>query len=293
MGAVVLHGDVPARQGARELAAAVAGMRVVRDHERVPIDLVDLAQIACGGCERVLRREMIEIAEVLARKGLNADDERQGALQVAAERQDRLRRGERRHRARREAARAAQHDARAVRDAHDRVVDAARDRPFADQERVRDAAEALERFAVAIGDRFARTVPARHHERVRRAGRKKQMVQGRVGQHHAEIAIVRRDPGEFHLRTRDHDRTFAREQRTFGIGGELDEFARSREVAHHQREGPFFTVLALAQRDDRRRIARVAGEMVAAEPFERDDGAARKQCGCLRDRLGSANAPAA
>ena len=71
-------------------------MHVVGDRERFGADFVHRAKITRGFGKRFLRREMIEIADVLARECLSVDDERDGVLQIAAERENRTGRRQRR-----------------------------------------------------------------------------------------------------------------------------------------------------------------------------------------------------
>jgi hypothetical protein len=85
-----------------------------------------------------------------------------------------------------------------------------------DEDVVGDAREALARVVVAVGDRLVGDVAARHHERRRGVGRQ-QVVQRRVGQHHAELGAARGDrrrDGRVGAPRREHDRALAaREQR--------------------------------------------------------------------------------
>ena len=98
-------------------------------------------------------------------------------------------------------------------------------------------------------DRLVGHVAAGHHERHADVG-EQQVVQRRVGEHHAELARARRD------RRRDaragrrgamHDRALARERARCRARS-----ARARDVAHHQRERPVLAVLAGAQPRRRR-----------------------------------------
>ncbi len=86
---------------------------------------------------------MVQIADVLAREGLSIDDERECVLEVGADAEHRTARRQRRDRARRIATRVTKHDRTIWTDGRYRVVDAARDFAFADQECVGDAAETI------------------------------------------------------------------------------------------------------------------------------------------------------
>ena len=82
----------------------------------------------------------------------------------------------------------------------------------------------LDRVLVAVRDRLARAVGAGHHERVGRAGREEQMVQRRVGQHHAEFAgcRARRRAACQRPRASTIGRADEVEQR-LGLGREIDQ----------------------------------------------------------------------
>ena len=92
-------------------------------------------------------------------------------------------------------------------DARDGIVHAARDGPFADQKTVRDTGELLQRVVVFIGDGLAGAIRAGHDQNLGGAGGKQQMMQRRVGQHHAKLIIFRRDSGQFDFRARENDGT--------------------------------------------------------------------------------------
>ena len=74
------------------------------------------------------------------------------------------------------------------------------------QECVRNAGKTLQRVFILIGDRLARAVGAGHDQSFRSAGREEQVMQGRVGEHHAQFVVVRGHPDQFHFRGREHDR---------------------------------------------------------------------------------------
>ena len=92
----------------------------------------------------------------------------------------------------------------------------------------------LERVVVVVGDRLVGDVAARHHERRAGVG-EQQVVQRRVGQHHAELAARRARPPAATARVRparrEHDRPLAARRAAPLVGVvELDERARGREV---------------------------------------------------------------
>ncbi len=84
-------------------------------------------------------------------------------------------------------------------DASNGIVNATRDGSFADQECVGDAGELLQGIFVAVGDWLARTICAGHNQDFGGTRGKQQMVQRRVGQHHAKIVIFRSDSRQIDL----------------------------------------------------------------------------------------------
>ncbi len=72
-----------------------------------------------------------------------------------------------------------------------RVVDAACDWALADEKDIGDAREPVEGVVVLVRDGLARPIGAGHDQQRRRAGREQQVMQRRVGQHHAVVAVVR------------------------------------------------------------------------------------------------------
>ena len=89
------------------------------------------------------------------------------------------------------AARAPQNRRAESASARDRIIHTPRDRPLADQESVGDSGKLLQRVVVLISDGFARTIRAGHHQNFGGAGRKEQVMQRSVWQHHAEFVVFR------------------------------------------------------------------------------------------------------
>ena len=181
---------------------------------------------------------------------------------------------------------------------HDAVVRAQADAPVVREDEIRHGRERRARFRVRMADRRARRVAARHHEvRRHRAVEsvgigKEQHLERRVGEHHADARIARRDGGrELRLLT-------ARQQqdgllvpcehrllrRVLDAAGAAD----GGEVARHDGERFARAVLGLAQRRDRRFVRRVAGEVEAADAFDGDAAAAREHFARSRDGCAAA-----
>ena len=95
--------------------------------------------------------------------------------------------------------------------------------PPADEERVGDAAQPFPRISVREGDRLAGSVGARHHQHVRRAGVKEQVMEWRVRQHDADrIAAGRHILAERRpSKRRQYDRTGRRGEKGLVLGAQV------------------------------------------------------------------------
>ena len=127
-------------------------------------------------------------------------------------------------------------------------------------------------LVVVDADRLVGEVSARHHEWPPRIGHQ-QVMERRVGRHHADPAAVRGD-GRCERRAcapaRDDDRARRRlEQGALG-GGQSDELCGR---GGHDRERLRLTLLALAQPRHGRLVGRIAREVVAAEALYGEDAA--------------------
>ncbi len=172
--------------------------------------------------------------------------------------------------------RAADHDGRARRGRpHHRVVRARGDRAVVEQDEVGDAGQALQRVLVAVGDRLVRDVAAGHHQRPARVAQQ-QVVERRVGQHHAEVRRGRRHRGR-HRRPRPprrhDDRPVAAPQQALVRGAEARERPRRLAVGGHHRERLLLPALARPQPRDRPLVLCPAGKVEAPDPLHGDDRA--------------------
>ena len=189
------------------------------------------------------------------------------------------------------AARAPQHQRRRAQPGRHRaeqgVVGAGVDRPVVDHERVGDGAEASSRIGVQVGDRLLGDVARGHHQRRADVG-EQQVMQRRVREHHPEVRASRRDrrgdrrPG---APASDDDRPHAVGEQGLLGRGELDELAGAVEVRRHERERLALAPLALAQGRHRALVGRRAGEVVAADPLDRQDRARDEHPGGGLDRV--------
>ena len=191
-------------------------MQVVGDDLRR--DAVEPAQVIDGLEERLVRREVLEVADVMAHHHVGAERHGDRGLELGADRQDRpSRAADERQRLGRHAPRARRTWVRpSPRGAHDRVVAPDVDRPVVAEHAVDEAGEADARIVVRVGDGLVAEVAARHHQGSADA-RQEQVVQRRVREEEAEVGQPRRDR-RGHRRAgrprRQHDRpTDGRERR--------------------------------------------------------------------------------
>ena len=83
-----------------------------------------------------------------------------------------------------------------------------------------------QRVLVFIRNGLARAIGAGHHQRFRRAGVEKQVMQRSIGQHYAEFVVLGRDAIELNLRAGKNDRTGDGQQQRLGFRRKLDQPAR-------------------------------------------------------------------
>src|SRR5829696_2837003 len=156
------------------------------------------------------------------------------------------------------------------------VVAAHVDLTVVDKEVVGDLAQLIQCFLVAIGDGLVRVVAAGHDERDARVAQK-QVVQRRVGEHHAQGFLARGylfgDTGPLPTFQEDYGTCRRGEQRLFVRGDEADLTYLS-EAACHEREGLVLAHLAAPQGPYSLLVERVAGQMVTAETLYGDDSPA-------------------
>ena len=185
-----------------------------------------------------------------------------------------------RHRQRREAAGTAHRHGRPVAPAEDRVLAGHRDLAIVGDEDVRDGAESPHRVVVGEAQRFAGEVARGHDEHRRGSWRpvgqigEEQVVQWRIGEHDTELV----ESGGHRVGHRGGREPRQQHDGPLGAGedgdrpvGHLDHLGEDVEVRGHEREGLVRTVLAPAQLGDGRGVRRVAGQVVAADPLDRQD----------------------
>ncbi len=170
-----------------------------------------------------------------------------------------------------------------------------------DEPGIGDPAESLPGIGIVVTDRLVAEVAAGHHERGQRLrsraghGAEQQVVQWRVREQHADERIARR-----HERrqaavvpvSHEHDRPL-RAGEQLGFCRIDDGQAPGRlEIADHDGERLVAPALAHAQLGKRCRRARVARQVIATEPLDRDDRAVGQQALRTGDRrVGAVDRP--
>ena len=179
-------------------------------------------------------------------------------------------------------------------DAHHRVVGADVDRAVVDRNRSAIAREPLQRVVVAVGDRLVGDVAAGHDQRHAGGGR----AAGGAAACRAASRPARRRAARPPSATpppgagaQEDDRACRRAQQLAPRRAQLASARAAVRSAHHDRERLLVAVLAAAQRRDRLRVVGVAGEVVAAEPLDRDDRAAAQRRRGRRDGVARSAEP--
>ena len=290
-------------RGEHRLLGPAAGLvrRVGVGDEPLGRDLVHLRELPGRSLERIDRRDAAHVTDVLAhpRVGTSRDTERVLQLAPDGQRWNDVEREA--YRQRRVATGPADRELLAVDHAHDRVVARDVDRAVVDEPGVGDPAESLPGIGIVVTDRLVAEVAAGHHERGQRLrsraghGAEQQVVQWRVREQHADERIARR-----HQRrqaavvpvSHEHDRPL-RAGEQLGFCRIDDGQAPGRlEIADHDGERLVAPALARAQLGKRRRRARVARQVIATEPLDRDDRAVGQQALRTGDRrVGAVDRP--
>ena len=160
-------------------------MEIVRDH--FGAHAVERGQVVDRLEERPIRREVLEVSDVMTRDDDVATRDGHGRLQLCTDRQHRALRGEReRHGLGCVPARPAEQLQPAASRAFDGVVAADVYLAVVCEEAVDHRPQPRCGVAVVVRDRLVAAVAARHHERTADTCQQ-QVVQRRVGQEHAEV----------------------------------------------------------------------------------------------------------
>ena len=227
---MVLHAEVPEPRALERVARReVVGVQVVRDHlGRDGEQALEVLDALAEGPERLVGPQ---VADVGPDPGPSALGQAEGALELGAAGQHRAPRRDRQRRARGDvAARAAQEHGPPAHGPQHRVVRPRVDRAVVDQDEVGDGAEPLGHLLVAVHDGLVGDVPARHDEDRADVGQE-QVVQRRVGQHHAEVGRARGDRGR-------HPRARRRGASTMGRSGPASSAASAAPSSTSSRAAP-------------------------------------------------------
>ena len=169
-------------------------MRVGDKHIRG--DTGQRLQMRLSRIERRQGGEVVHVADVLAQPGVLSVGDRHGVLQVCSHGQCRRHRDRQRDGQRRVSARAPDRQLDAVDHPHDRVIAGHQDGPVVHQPAVGEVRKPVEGIVIGEADRLATQIARRHHQRRRSRliarQPEQQDVQRRVGQHDAEIGVMRR-----------------------------------------------------------------------------------------------------
>ena len=227
---------------------------------------------------------VVQVADVRAEDHLGAERQGHGVLQVPAHRQDRGDLKAQVDRQRGKAAGAAQHLQAVGADPGDRIIDRADNRPVVRQEHVGDGTQALQRVGRADRHGLLGEIAARADDRPA-GGFQEQMVQRRVGQHHAQVRVARRHvlgngdrgrAGGGSMRRpspQQQDRRLVRSQRLGLLLRDLaipPDFLQRPEHDGQRFVGP---PLAPAQQGHRLGVGGVAEELEPTQPLDRYDPA--------------------
>ena len=124
-----------------------------------------------------------------------------------------------------------------------------------------------------VGDRLVGDVGAGHHQRLAHVGQQ-QVVQRRVGQHHAEVRRAGRDRSGHRARPAGGGRSRSAARGSASSSSSASESstsARAASIRRHQRERLVLAVLARPQGGHGLLVRRQAGQVVAAEALDGDD----------------------
>ncbi len=109
------------------------------------------------------------------------------------------------------------------------------------------------------------------------------MVEGRVGEHDAELAVVGRHVRKGHSRRCDDDRRGGAGEQRLVLGRQLGQRPRGGKVPRHERERLFLPELSFPQGGHRRAVPRIAREVIAADSLDGEERAPAEQLRGTRD----------
>jgi len=269
----------------RELRAEVAGVQVVCD--RGGRDVEESGHALQSFFEEAKGLEVFEVTEMLAGDGEAGAGEAEGVFLLRAAGEDFGFAAAEKDRLRGVAAGAAQKHALAGDYADDGIVDAGVNAAIVVDKGVGDSGEVLFGFSVVDDDGFFADVAAGHDER--RVGApalaqdaEKEIVHWGAGEHDAGVGVAGGDSvGEVCTRmaAEQDDGALVAEEGVALFRRNEAEGSGDVDIGDHDGERFFAAALAAAELLDRGGLARVTGELIAAETFPRDDAAGVEEVG--------------
>jgi len=249
------------------------GHELFRNHPRERLEVL----LRPG--ERLDGGQVVHVPDVLAEPRIPSGRDRAGVLEVTADGEGGTDLERQRHRQRGKPAGAAHRQLDAADDAGDRVVAGHVDPTVVGQPDVDERCKPHHRLIVIGDDRLPRGVARGHHEDVGAWGvcvdPEEQGVDRRVGQHHPKVRVARSDGGGELPGDRlgpdgqqDNGAPDAGQQRPLRVA-DLDKAPRDLEVGDHDGERLVPTSLSASEQRNRLGVARVAHQVVAAEPLDR------------------------
>ena len=252
------------------------------------VDVEQPAEVLDALGERAQRLGVLQVPDVVRDEGVAPPGQAERVLQLGAAGQHGAREpgGDGEGLGHVAAGAAEQHRAAAEAPGH-RVVGPDVDGPVVGQERVGDALQRVPGLVVAVDDRLVGDVSAGQDDRTGHGG-EQQVVQRRVRQHDAELAVARgggvRDGGAGPA-GQQHDRAGRAGQQGGGRVVDLGQFRGRGQVGGHHRERLVLAVLALAERGDGLLAGGVGGQVVAAQALDGEDAAAAEEFGGRLERV--------
>ena len=148
-------------------------------------------------------------------------------------------------------------------------------------------------FSIADHDRLFAEIGARHHQGASSGFGEQKVMQRRVRQKQAEIAIARRHFGGDSARPlprQQHDGPLNRSEQLPRYRIDLAEILGSRQIRNHDRERLFHSVLAFAQSAHCFRIGRIGRQMKATQAFDGGHSSGSDQLGSCEERIAAFDA---
>src|SRR5580704_6325296 len=173
MGTMMLYGAGGGIATSRRVSGrAIFGMKIVDKQQFVPANFVHGDEIVDGLLKCLERLIVIQVTDVLTDERLAVDDERDGVFQLRTQGENGAPRGKSGNSAGCITPSATQYHRTENSGTGNRVVDSPRDRTLADQKRIGNSGQALQRVVIFVGDGFTRSIGAGHDQDIGSSGGK-------------------------------------------------------------------------------------------------------------------------